>query len=164
MNLKYHYEIQDGLVAHIQKNHPISIAETKYDRIDKKFLATMVELAEAANDSRVFKFWSKNQLPKDTMPEEVSDFHHFFLELGIEFGYRLEELPEAFKLHSPTAQFLSLFKTLGRLHTRWSNEDYEHLGALFNGLLEWLEITHEELDKEYLAKNLENHNRQLNGY
>lgn len=164
MNLKYHYEIQDGLVAHIQKNHPLSIAETKQDRLNNKYLATMVELAEAANDSRVFKFWSKNKLPKDTMPEEVSDFYHFFLELGIEFDCRLEVFPPMVKLTSPTRQFLSMFKSIGRLHHKWSEGEYNYLASLFDGLLSWLEISHEELEREYLAKNEENHNRQLNGY
>ncbi|WP_026908935.1 dUTP diphosphatase [Paucisalibacillus globulus] len=60
MNLQYLFEIQAGLDAHIEEEHPRQEGE---DRLAKKILALQVELGELANEWRGFKFWKVNQQP-----------------------------------------------------------------------------------------------------
>ncbi len=61
MNLQYLFEIQAGLDAHIEEEHPRQEGE---DRLAKKILALQVELGELANEWRGFKFWSNDQEPR----------------------------------------------------------------------------------------------------
>jgi len=65
MNLEKMYEIQAGLKARIEKEHPF---KDGYDELilrpTKKLLAFLVELGECANEHRGFKFWSKDQNPR----------------------------------------------------------------------------------------------------
>ncbi|WP_346208376.1 dUTP diphosphatase [Caldifermentibacillus hisashii] len=61
MNLQNLFEIQKELDEHIEKIHPRQEGE---DRLSKKILALQVELAECAQESRCFKFWSHNQDPR----------------------------------------------------------------------------------------------------
>lgn len=159
MNLKYLYEIQDGLIAHIEKKHP----SNGENRLPKKFLATLVELGEAANDTRCFKFWSTDQKPKETTLEELVDFLHFLLELGIEFDYKIYEVMK-FKMENVTNQFLEIFDVTVRFIAEKEKTYYKSMFMLFFGLVEMLGFTEEEVEQAYLAKNRENHNRQLNSY
>lgn len=61
MNLQNLFEIQKELDAHIEKKHPRNDGE---DRLSKKILALQVELAECAQESRCFKYWSNDQEPR----------------------------------------------------------------------------------------------------
>ena len=61
MNLEKLFKLQKELDDHIEKNHPRQEGE---DRLAKKILALQVELAECAQESRCFKFWSKDQEPR----------------------------------------------------------------------------------------------------
>ncbi|KIO62111.1 Dimeric dUTPase [Caldibacillus thermoamylovorans] len=58
MNLQNLFELQKQLDEHIEKIHPRQEGE---DRLAKKILALQVELAECAQESRCFKYWSHNQ-------------------------------------------------------------------------------------------------------
>lgn len=161
MNLKYLYEIQAGLMAHIEKNHPTPPGE---NRLDKKVLATLVELGEGCNDSRCFKFWSLDQKPKETLLEETVDFLHFLLELGIEFGYRVDTAEFTAGKENLVQQYLELYKNVLEFYETKDFVEYEDLFETFLGLCEMLGFPWEEVEKAYLAKNSENHNRQLNSY
>lgn len=61
MNLQKLFELQKQLDEHIEKIHPRQEGE---DRLAKKILALQVELAECAQESRCFKYWSHNQEPR----------------------------------------------------------------------------------------------------
>ncbi|KIO60214.1 Dimeric dUTPase [Caldibacillus thermoamylovorans] len=61
MNLQNLFELQKQLDEHIEKIHPRQEGE---DRLAKKILALQVELAECAQESRCFKYWSHNQEPR----------------------------------------------------------------------------------------------------
>lgn len=61
MNLQKLFDMQHTLDARIVKEHGL---EGK-DLLPQKILALQVELGECANEWRGFKFWSKNQKPKE---------------------------------------------------------------------------------------------------
>jgi len=61
MNLQNLFGLQKQLDEHIEKKHPRKEGE---DRLSKKILTLQVELAECAQESRCFKFWSHNQEPR----------------------------------------------------------------------------------------------------
>lgn len=61
MNLQKLFEIQNELDEHVEEKHPREEGE---DRLAKKILALQVELAECAQESRCFKYWSHNQEPR----------------------------------------------------------------------------------------------------
>lgn len=61
MNLQYLFEIQAGLDAHIEEEHPELQGQ---NNLDWKILALQVELGECANEWRGFKKWSKDQEPR----------------------------------------------------------------------------------------------------
>lgn len=61
MNLEKLFKLQKELDEHIEKKHPRKEGE---DRLSKKILALQVELAECAQESRCFKYWSNDQEPR----------------------------------------------------------------------------------------------------
>lgn len=65
MNLKKLFIAQKELDEHIEKNHPRKEGE---DRFGELILALQVELAECAQESRCFKFWSNNREPRTEIP------------------------------------------------------------------------------------------------
>lgn len=61
MNLNNLFEIQAKLDERIREEHNLQ----GVDLLDKKILALKVELGELANNWRGFKFWSKDQEPRN---------------------------------------------------------------------------------------------------
>jgi dimeric dUTPase (all-alpha-NTP-PPase superfamily) len=59
MNLKYMIELQGGLMKHIQKEHDLPFIP-----FGDTILALLVEIGECANESRCFKYWSKDRKPR----------------------------------------------------------------------------------------------------
>lgn len=120
MNLEHLFETQRKLDQRIEKEHPTQQGE---DRISKKILALQVELGEAANEWRGFKFWSKNQNPVTTsirpkfgtnadgsahqsfrecnpLLEEYVDCLHFILSIGFDLGIESTGLDERLNLNT----------------------------------------------------------------
>jgi dimeric dUTPase (all-alpha-NTP-PPase superfamily) len=68
MNLIKLFEMQKMLMDRIEKEHPTQPGE---DRFNKKILALLVEVAECANEWRGFKYWSRNQEPRQLIHTNV---------------------------------------------------------------------------------------------
>ena len=82
MNLHKLFTMQHALDQYIQSNKQVT-----EDVFMKKGLALIVELAELANETRCFKFWSeKGPSERSVILEEYVDSIHFILSLGIEKG------------------------------------------------------------------------------
>ena len=90
MDLQKLFTMQEALDHYIQTNKQVT-----EDVFTKKGLALLVELAELANETRCFKFWSeKGPSEREVILEEYVDSIHFLLSLGIEKGFNdLEEWP-----------------------------------------------------------------------
>lgn len=178
MNLKYLYEIQAGLMAHIEKNHPVQEGE---DRNEKRLLAFIVELGECAQEHRGFKYWSKDQQPRtkavrvpammeedkeyyNPLLEEYVDGLHFVLELGLAYGIKQLTISETLQYDTTTEQFLHIIKAVLDYQNVQKQIKYSVLIRLYLGLGEMLGFTQDEIEQAYLAKNEINHNRQLSNY
>src|SRR6185437_10161779 len=80
MNFSTLFTMQRELDTFIQTNQDV-----KRDVFKEKGLALVVELAELANETRCFKFWStKGPSERAVILEEYVDSIHFILSLGIE--------------------------------------------------------------------------------
>jgi dimeric dUTPase (all-alpha-NTP-PPase superfamily) len=163
INFKELYEIQGGLMDHIERNHPIKEGE---NREPKRFLAATVELAEAAQDWRGFKFWSTNQKAKDSLLEECTDFLHFLLEFGILFDYKIDKLKEmdGFKSDDISEMFLELFDALSIFRAEQCFDTYNDLMSTYFYVCGMLGFSEEQIEKAYKDKNQINHRRQQSGY
>lgn len=166
IDLKKLYAIQRGLMDRIEKEHPTQIGEKRFP---KKVLALIVELAETAQETRCFKFWSyKGSNEKRVVLEEIVDVLHFILELGIDKGFDQMNLNiEPFKIkgYEPlTNQFLSLNHSILIFSFEPTRINYIDVLELYFGLVEMIGFTDEEIVTAYMAKNEKNHERQDNKY
>lgn len=81
MDLKNLFIMQEKLDQHIMEQHNL------YGKplFSEKLLALQVEIAELANETRCFKFWSnRGPSSKETILEEYVDCLHFILTIGLE--------------------------------------------------------------------------------
>ena len=84
MNLQNLFVMQEKLDNHIMEEHNL-YGKTLFS---EKLLALQVEIAELANETRCFKFWSnKGPSSKETILEEYVDCLHFILTIGLEKNY-----------------------------------------------------------------------------
>lgn len=169
MKLTKLYEIQGGLKAHIDYKEK--------DKFEKMMLALLVEVGEAVNDWRGFKYWSQNQESKPTLLEEYVDGFHFVLEAGLdllEVGL-IKELPEEEKTFvGDTLNITKKFKAVMRAALRvdadyidrhyLAKSNYTQLLRQYLGLGAMLGFSEEQIIAAYLDKNKVNHERQNNGY
>ncbi|MFB5088155.1 dUTP diphosphatase [Psychrobacillus sp. PGGUH221] len=161
MNLDKLFTMQQALDQYIQSNKQV-----KEDVFAKKGLALLVELAELANETRCFKFWSeKGPSAQSVILEEYVDSIHFLLSLGIEKGFNdlkswpIEkidaDLTELFLLTNEAV--LSFLKNPTRMY-------YEKMWVLYGVMAEELGFSSEEVLKAYIQKNETNYERQKSGY
>ncbi|ARU59857.1 hypothetical protein CBW65_01395 [Tumebacillus avium] len=161
MNLHKLLTLQGELDARIKAEHGLH----GQDLVPKKLLALQVELAELANETRCFKFWSKKPASGiNVILEEYVDVMHFALSLAIELGYTELQTAAQAPGSDVTASFLDLMHRTSQLAVTRSQADFE---ALLNGLLglgHQLGLQESEIEAAYFAKNEVNHQRQAEGY
>ncbi|WP_301110195.1 dUTP diphosphatase [Sporosarcina sp.] len=161
MKLDKLFEMQRALDTYIQKNH--QPAET----FNERGLALAVELAELANETRCFKFWStKGPSANDVILEEYVDSIHFLLSLGIEKGFdSLEEWPaNAVDEQDLTKLFLQTGRSIYTFLDDLSFENYQAIWVMYGLLAKQLGFTEEQIIQAYIDKNEENYARQRSGY
>lgn len=159
MNLPQLFQMQKVLDERIVQEHGI---EGKVLLLEK-VVALRVELAELANETRCFKYWSdKPASEREIILEEYVDGLHFILSIGLELGVdkSLETLDiKPFFYNKIAEQFNKLFIL------EWNFKfDYEFGLDLFIALGEMLGFTWREIEQAYLEKNKVNHQRQDDGY
>lgn len=181
MNLTKLFEAQRLLDERIEQEHPVKPDE---DRLGSKCLALNVELGEAANEWRGFKFWSKNQAPRTQVPitawgepyknpllEELVDCLHFFLSIGNDIQVSIDRMKFLIGrlgdwkfMNGPTDGFnLTLFY-VSNFEANRDIEAYYDAFVNFMTLVVWLDITLEQLETAYYEKNKINHERQDANY
>lgn len=96
MELKEFYKMQEELDNYIAKTKNLENID-KRQLISNVILALQVEIAELANELRVFKYWSnKKDYSREKALEEYVDILHFFLSLGNRLGFTPEEIEQAY--------------------------------------------------------------------
>jgi dimeric dUTPase (all-alpha-NTP-PPase superfamily) len=150
------FEIQARLDFIISVKHPVQHGE---NRTQKKYAALLVELGEAMNEWRAFKFWSTDQKPRtEKLLEELVDCLHFILSIGLELHVENMLIPAPFIYEQDVE---GTFIRLQRMN--WI-KDYERAFDLFMGFCQLLDFSPEELKAAYLKKNEINIQRQEEGY
>lgn len=155
------FATQKKLDDYIEKNNSLQ----NKDLFDEKVLALIVELGELANETRSFKFWSKNKtLDKLAILEEYIDGVHFILSLGLEKNYTFEGGPSPVEGRSISEQFLLLYELIISFKNNPSEENYHTLFSNYLTLGNLLQLTAEQLQEAYFEKNEVNFKRQDTGY
>ncbi|PIC65274.1 dUTPase [Sporosarcina sp. P13] len=161
MKLDQLFNMQKALDAYIQENHKAT------ETFNEKGLALLVELAELANETRCFKFWSmKGPSAKDMILEEYVDSIHFLLSLGIEKDFDgLENWPTSNELEMDLTQlFLQTGQAIYTFLDELSFESYKNIWMQYGALAKTLGFTEKQIIQAYIDKNEENYARQRSGY
>lgn len=136
------------------------------DVFQEKGLALMVELAELANETRCFKFWStKGPSERAVILEEFVDSIHFILSLGLERGLDgLEQWPIVQEKEELTTLFLKTQDVILAFIRNPIVETYVAVWECYGLIAYNLGFTFDDIVHAYIEKNEENYNRQRRGY
>lgn len=154
------FDIQKKLDVFIEKTQNIT-----YDVFTEKGLALVVELAELANETRCFKYWStKGPSERAIILEEFVDSVHFMLSLGNMCGFSLEAWPEVREQQELTPLFLETTATVSMFISMPTRGNYEGVWRQYGKLAYNLSFTIEDIVGAYMTKNEKNYERQRTGY
>ena len=168
MKLANYYQMQKVLDTKIEAKFNFKPHET----IFHKLLALIVEIGEASNEHRGFKFWSEDQKPRrEKLLAEFVDSWHFAIGVGNSLNIAVEEVePRLFT--SVTKGTIQTIYRVCQLTEGYDMELSKHiLERRYRVVLEYLlglgmayGFTEDEIEAAYIQKNQENHERQLNHY
>ncbi|MEK5232829.1 dUTP diphosphatase [Lysinibacillus sp. FSL K6-0232] len=161
MNLQQLFNMQKELDAFIEQTQNI-----QHDVFQEKGLALLVELAELANETRCFKFWStKGPSEREVILEEYVDSIHFILSLGLLKGYTsIETWPISAEKRNLTELFLETQKAILLFIEKPTENQYTTIWQYYGLLAYNLDFTFDDVVSAYLEKNKENYKRQQSGY
>ncbi|MFJ7697326.1 dUTP diphosphatase [Lysinibacillus fusiformis] len=161
MNIQQLFMMQKELDDFIEQNQNI-----QQDVFQEKGLALMVELAELANETRCFKFWStKGPSAREVILEEYVDSIHFILSLGLLKNYTtIEKWPVIEEQRHLTATFLETQGAILAFIQQPTEDRYLAIWRCYGLLAYNLGFTFEDVVRAYIEKNQENYNRQRTGY
>lgn len=156
------YPYQLELDSRIFTLHNVTRIGTRQARI----LALQVELAEMANETRCFKYWSQQEAAeKAVILEEYGDGIHFLLSLGIDLQDQSLYIENAaVESEELTTVILKVFSRVNELQNNFSLENYYAAFRAYLDVGELLGFNAEEIEEYYLLKNQKNHERQDNNY
>ncbi|MDN4493636.1 dUTP diphosphatase [Ureibacillus aquaedulcis] len=154
------FRMQRELDSFIEKTQNV-----QRDVFKEKGLALMIELAELANETRCFKFWStKGPSEREVILEEFVDSIHFLLSLGNAKGLSLEEWPEVKNKEDLTDWFLKTQEAILTFIQNPTKNSYQDVWQYYGVLAFNLDFTLEDIIQAYFEKNEKNYERQRNGY
>ncbi|WP_341300029.1 dUTP diphosphatase [Lysinibacillus sp. FSL H8-0500] len=161
MNLQQLFNMQKELDHFIEQTQNI-----QHDVFQEKGLALLVELAELANETRCFKFWStKGASARAVILEEYVDSIHFVLSLGLLKGYTsIEKWPMVAEKRNLTELFLQTQKAILHFIDQPSEDRYTTIWQYYGLLAYNLDFTFDDVVSAYIEKNKENYQRQRSGY
>lgn len=160
MQLSELFHMQRKLDAFIEQNQLVT-----HDVFREKGLALLVELAELANETRCFKYWStKGASERAILLEEFVDSIHFMLSLGNLKGYQLKEWSIAKTDADLTAIFIEATTVISQFIAEPTESNYFAIWQVYGQLAYQLQFTASDVLDAYLLKNEKNYERQKTGY
>lgn len=157
------FTLQRELDERIRREHHLT-----GDYFSERVLALQVEVAELANETRCFKYWSvKPPSERSQILEEYVDGIHFILSLGLTLGFQsfsFAEIPSTDKEANVVEQFLTVYQSIAQLQVERSRQSYETLVREYIILGFMLGFSEQEIEAAYIEKNEINHVRQEQGY
>lgn len=161
LNLTHLRTLQNELDERIMTNHHVTREQTR----NKRILALMVEIAELANETRTFKFWSYKQASEnDVLLEELSDCLHFTLSLGLDLHDQTMELEFVPRHEDLSLQLIDWMAECARLKSDFNIIQYRKVASYLGSVALELGFKVDDLAATYLKKNEINHTRQDNQY
>lgn len=165
MNFKKMFVCQSELDSVICATHNLNPEELYFGKV----LALLVELGEVCNEARFFKYWSKDQEPREGLKEELADCLHFLLSIGISNGVASFPWDDVLFVPETDVDWISvegieLFRDCCGLADDISISYWRKVLGKFLRFSTDLGISEEELEEEYWRKNEVNHKRQEAGY
>ena len=156
------YKMQKELDKHINENHPPKDGE---NRLIKKTLATVVEMAETLEDTKSFKFWSNKPKAKDSaILEEAVDVLHFINSEAIDRGVD----PSTIKPHKiETEDINEVARDLIHNIVLNSYKGFNQYNVIYSHYMRYIELLgfmDVDVMVAYEKKNKKNHARQEVGY
>ena len=150
MDLVKLFELQENLDERTKKNIPMK----KKDLLSQKTLALQVKMAELANETQCFKFWT-NDAPtnKDLILKSYVDCLYFILTLGLEKGFT--DIKVNIKVNEDiiTSQFLNIYIDINDFIVCSSKDHYITLFEDFISLGEKLGLSINEIETAYCYNN-----------
>lgn len=160
MEFKQLFEMQAELDRFIETTKNV-----ERDVFKEKSLALIVELAELANETRCFKYWSsKAASERLVLLEEFVDSIHFMLSLGNMRGFSLTTWPEVEQTMDLTQAFLMTTATVMRFTQQPTKEHYDAMWHDYALLAYNLSFSVKDILQAYVEKNEKNYERQRSGY
>lgn len=160
MEFKQLFEMQAELDRFIEQTQNV-----QYDVFQEKGLALLVELAELANETRCFKFWStKGASERPVILEEFVDSIHFMLSLGNMRGFQLDEWPTVEEKLDLTPAFIEATQSVLSFLQKQTQDNYLMLWHRYSVLAYNLGFTVDDIIEAYISKNEKNYERQRSGY
>lgn len=160
MELQQLFEMQRELDQFIEETQQVT-----RDVFQEKGLALLVELAELANETRCFKFWStKGSSERSVILEEFVDSIHFLLSLGNMRGYSIEQWPLIEQNMDLTIAFIRTNNAIGSFVDSPTKEGYIAIWEHYSTIAYNLEFSLGDIIRAYIAKNEKNYERQRTGY
>lgn len=160
MEFKELFEMQRQLDAFIEQTQNID-----RDVFKERGLALMIELAELANETRCFKFWStKGPSEREVILEEFVDSIHFLLSLGLAKGLSLDAWPEIQMKEDLTNWFLRTQEAILTFIQRPDEDSYRAVWQYYGVLAFNLGFSLDDITRAYIEKNEKNYERQRTGY
>ena len=160
MEFKQLFEMQRQLDRFIEETQNI----TK-DVFNEKGLALLVELAELANETRCFKFWStKGPSERMIILEEFVDSIHFMLSLGYMRDFILDEWPNVEVQGDLTQIFIDTTQAILTFLKVQTEENYKAVWNYYGMIAYNLGFTVGDIIDAYKLKNEKNYERQRTGY
>ena len=166
MDFSLLFQKQTELDKHIETKHGLE----KESLLDRKLMAFYVELAELANETRSFKFWSeKGPSEYEVILEEYVDGIHFILSVGLEQGFQDEP---AFKYPDISVKsgeelvpyFYNVIEAVSSHRKAGKRSSYRGLFESYLELGAVLGFPEHEIIDAYEKKNEVNYERQKEGY
>lgn len=131
----------------------------------KRVLALLVEIAELANETRSFKYWSlKGASEKDVLIEEYVDSLHFLLSLSLDLGYNELSLSVTKSSLSLSELFIAFYKAVIELSEMFNEYNLQRAFERFGQVGIALGFNSREIVDAYFFKNEKNHKRQDQSY
>ncbi|MFY3790456.1 dUTP diphosphatase [Ureibacillus sp. MALMAid1270] len=154
------FSLQKELDAFIENSRDIH-----RDVFIEKGLALTIELAELANETRCFKYWSsKGPSEREVLLEEFVDSIHFLLSLGNEKGYKIDRWPDVQQEVDLTKWFLKTQEVILSFIHNPEVDKYSQVWQYYSVLAYNLGFTFEDILAGYITKNEKNYERQRTGY
>lgn len=154
------FKMQKALDQTILNNIAIEKSELQISRL----LALIVEISEFANEISSFKYWKKHKkLQWEKVVEEFVDGIHFFCSLAMELNLS-PIIKSKIVSQNINQQFLAVFKSIIDLTKKYKNKNIATSFSLYLGLARLCQISNEDIENFYVAKNKINYQRVANNY